>query len=101
MVVVCEVCCEKYSAGLTFYRRAHYLTYYMRAHYLNGRIRAFAKLVYFERIKKVIEKNNQALVLLPEIFLTNDFKSRFAEFFFAHSRSFLLCAATPRYLTFP
>ena len=38
-------------------------------------------LVYFERIKKIIEKNKQALVLLPEIFLTNDFKSRFEEFF--------------------
>ncbi len=38
-------------------------------------------LVYFERIKKIIEKNNQALVLLPEIYLTNDFKSRFIEFF--------------------
>ena len=31
-------------------------------------------LVYFELIKKIIEKNKQALVLLPEIFLTNDFK---------------------------
>ena len=38
-------------------------------------------LVYFQRIKKIIEKNNQALVLLPEIFLTNDFKSRFEDFF--------------------
>ena len=38
-------------------------------------------LVYFERLKKIIKKNNQALVLLPEIFLTNDFKSRFEEFF--------------------
>ena len=38
-------------------------------------------LVYFERIKKVIEKNKQALVLLPEIFLTNEFKSRFEDFF--------------------
>ena len=38
-------------------------------------------LVYFERIKKIIKKNNQALVLLPEIFLTNEFKSRFEDFF--------------------
>ncbi len=38
-------------------------------------------LVYFERIKNIIKSNNQALVLLPEIFLTNDFKSRFEEFF--------------------
>ena len=35
-------------------------------------------LVYFERIKKIIKKNNQ---VLPEIFLTNEFKSRFEEFF--------------------
>ena len=38
-------------------------------------------LVYFERIKKIIEENKQALVLLPEIFLTNQFQSRFEEFF--------------------
>ena len=29
-------------------------------------------LVYFERIKKIIKKNHQVLVLLPEIFLTNE-----------------------------
>ena len=38
-------------------------------------------LVYFERIKKIINKKKQALVLLPEIFLTNEFKSRFIEYF--------------------
>ena len=38
-------------------------------------------LVYFERIKKIIDQNKQALVLLPEIFLTNEFKSRFEDFF--------------------
>ena len=38
-------------------------------------------LVYFERIKKIINQNKQALVLLPEIFLTNEFKSRFKDFF--------------------
>ena len=38
-------------------------------------------LVYFERIKKIISENKQALVLLPEIFLTNQFKERFKEFF--------------------
>ena len=48
---------------------------------LQGTTGSGKTLVYFERIKKIIEKNNQALVLLPEIFLTNDFKSRFAEFF--------------------
>ena len=38
-------------------------------------------LVYFEKIKKIISEGKQALVLLPEIFLTNQFKDRFEEFF--------------------
>ena len=48
---------------------------------LQGTTGSGKTLVYFERIKKIIEKKNQALVLLPEIFLTNDFKLRFEEFF--------------------
>ncbi len=48
---------------------------------LQGTTGSGKTLVYFERIKKIIEKNLQALVLLPEIFLTNDFKSRFEDFF--------------------
>ena len=48
---------------------------------LQGTTGSGKTLVYFERIKKIIEKNKQALVLLPEIFLTNDFKSRFEDFF--------------------
>ena len=48
---------------------------------LQGTTGSGKTLVYFERIKKIIQKNNQALVLLPEIFLTNDFKSRFEDFF--------------------
>ena len=48
---------------------------------LQGTTGSGKTIVYFERIKKIIEKNKQALVLLPEIFLTNDFKSRFEEFF--------------------
>ena len=38
-------------------------------------------LVYFERIKDYIKKGHQALVLLPEIALTNQFSRRFEEFF--------------------
>ncbi len=38
-------------------------------------------LVYFERVRKVMRENKQALILLPEIFLTNQFKERFYEFF--------------------
>ncbi len=48
---------------------------------LQGTTGSGKTLVYFERIKKIINKNNQALVLLPEIFLTNEFKSRFEDFF--------------------
>ena len=48
---------------------------------LQGTTGSGKTLVYFQRIKKIIEKNQQALVLLPEIFLTNDFKVRFENFF--------------------
>tara|TARA_B100000886_G_scaffold339548_1_gene305358 strand:+ start:4981 stop:6924 length:1944 start_codon:yes stop_codon:yes gene_type:complete len=48
---------------------------------LQGTTGSGKTLVYFERIKKIINENCQALVLLPEIFLTNDFKSRFEDFF--------------------
>jgi len=40
-------------------------------------------LVYFERIKDLIDKGFQALILLPEIALTNQFSRRFQEFFCA------------------
>ena len=48
---------------------------------LQGTTGSGKSLVYFERVKKIIEKNKQALVLLPEIFLTNEFKLRFENFF--------------------
>ena len=38
-------------------------------------------IVYFEKIKENIKKNKQVLVLLPEIFLTNQFNQRFEEYF--------------------
>ena len=38
-------------------------------------------IVYFEKIKENILKNKQTLVLLPEIFLTNQFNQRFEEYF--------------------
>ena len=38
-------------------------------------------IVYFERIKKLIKENKQALILIPEIFLTTQFKRRFELFF--------------------
>ena len=38
-------------------------------------------LVYFDRIKESLKKNKQVLVLLPEIFLTNQFNKRFEDYF--------------------
>jgi len=38
-------------------------------------------LVYFKRIKDFIDRGFQALILLPEIALTNQFSRRFKEFF--------------------
>ena len=40
-------------------------------------------LVYFERAKDFVNKGFQALILLPEIALTNQFSERFQEFFSA------------------
>ena len=48
---------------------------------LQGTTGSGKTIVYFERIKKIIDKKKQALVLLPEIFLTNEFKARFEDFF--------------------
>ena len=38
-------------------------------------------LVYFKRIKDILEKGLQVLILLPEIALTNQFSRKFKEFF--------------------
>ena len=38
-------------------------------------------LVYFKRIKDLVDKGLQALILLPEIALTNQFSRRYKEFF--------------------
>jgi len=38
-------------------------------------------IVYFERVKEILNSGKQVLILLPEIFLTNQFKDRFVEFF--------------------
>tara|TARA_B100001123_G_scaffold412730_1_gene510315 strand:+ start:1779 stop:3740 length:1962 start_codon:yes stop_codon:yes gene_type:complete len=38
-------------------------------------------IVYFEKIKDIVEKDFQALILLPEIALTNQFSRRYKEFF--------------------
>ena len=69
---------EEQSAALDFLERVNDK---FDVSVLQGTTGSGKTLVYFERIKKIIKKNRQALVLLPEIFLTNDFKSRFEKFF--------------------
>ena len=48
---------------------------------LQGTTGSGKTIVYFKRIKKIIDQKKQALVLLPEIFLTYVFKTRFLDFF--------------------
>ena len=62
---------------------------------LQGTTGSGKTLVYFERIKKIIDRNKQALVLLPEIFLTNEFKSRF-EIFFGYEPAIWHSKITPK-----
>ena len=38
-------------------------------------------MVYFERIRRLVKENKQALILIPEIFLTAQFNNRFKLFF--------------------
>tara|TARA_A100001037_G_scaffold306131_1_gene349435 strand:- start:1340 stop:3295 length:1956 start_codon:yes stop_codon:yes gene_type:complete len=48
---------------------------------LQGTTGSGKTLVYFEVIKKILKENKQALILLPEIFLTDQFKKRLVEYF--------------------
>ena len=47
---------------------------------LQGTTGSGKTIVYFERIKKIISEKKEKLVLIPEIFLNNEFKSRFFDF---------------------
>ena len=50
-------------------------------HVLQGTTGSGKTIVYFEAVKKILEKGNQALILLPEIGLTSQFEKKFIEFF--------------------
>jgi len=50
-------------------------------HVLQGTTGSGKTIVYFEALKKVLEKGDQGLVMLPEIGLTNQFEKKFEEFF--------------------
>ena len=50
-------------------------------HVLQGTTGSGKTIVYFEALKKILEKEYQGLVMLPEIGLTNQFEKKFIEFF--------------------
>ena len=50
-------------------------------HVLDGITGSGKTLVYFSRVKQILEKGLQALIMLPEIGLTTQFKTRFLDFF--------------------
>ena len=52
-----------------------------RVHVLQGTTGSGKTIVYFNAIKKKIENGFQALILLPEIGLTNEFEKKFINFF--------------------
>ena len=50
-------------------------------HVLQGTTGSGKTIVYFEALKKILEKGLQGLIMLPEIGLTNQFEKKFIEFF--------------------
>ena len=50
-------------------------------HVLQGTTGSGKTMVYFEVLKKILEKGKQGLILLPEIGLTSQFEKKFIEFF--------------------
>ncbi len=52
-----------------------------RVHVLQGSTGSGKTIVYFEALKKILEKGHQGLIMLPEIGLTSEFEKKFQEFF--------------------
>ena len=52
-----------------------------RVHVLQGTTGSGKTIVYFEALKKIINKSLQVLILIPEIGLTSEFEKKFIEFF--------------------
>ena len=52
-----------------------------RVHLLQGTTGSGKTIIYFSHILKILEKKQQALILLPEIGLTAEFEKKFKEFF--------------------
>jgi len=49
-------------------------------HVLQGTTGSGKTIVYFEALKKILERGSQGLIMLPEIGLTNQFEKKFIEF---------------------
>jgi len=54
---------------------------FFNVHVLEGVAGSGKTLVYFSRLREIINQGYQALIMLPEIGLTTQFKKRFIEFF--------------------
>ena len=54
---------------------------YFRVHLLQGTTGSGKTIVYFKAIEKVIHRQEQSLILLPEIGLTGEFEKKFKNFF--------------------
>ena len=52
-----------------------------RVHVLQGTTGSGKTIVYFEALKRIINKGFQGLIMLPEIGLTAQFEKKFKEFF--------------------
>ncbi len=52
-----------------------------RVHVLQGTTGSGKTMIYFEALKKIISKDLQCLIMLPEIGLTSQFEKKFIEFF--------------------
>ena len=69
---------EEQKKSLTFIRN---LGENYKVNVLEGITGSGKTLVYFERVKDIIDKKKQALILLPEIALTAQFKTKYKDFF--------------------
>ena len=62
-------------------KKMNILNQSFRVHVLQGTTGSGKTIVYFEALKKIINKSLQVLILIPEIGLTSEFEKKFIEFF--------------------
>ncbi len=63
------------------FKKINNLNKKFNVHVLQGTTGSGKTIVYFEALKRVIEKDQQVLIMLPEIGLTNQFEKKFLDFF--------------------